>query len=412
MSRGTQRDRNRGRGRRGSIRTASSWRPRAAATTPPSSSSTSATAAAIAGYVQRMVQGPRARGGHHAGGLHVGPAADARHRPPDRLQAVGLRDRPQRLHRPVPPLPARARRSPTTGRRALGGADHLRLVTRDAVARRRRRRQAAARPPVRRVRRPVARRHHQILVLRELEGLSYREIGERLGMSRPAVESTLFRARRRLTEEYDELVTRSALRARAVDHRRRRRGDARRRATGAAWRATSPTASRAGATRACSASTLPRAPRSPPRSARCLPLPFLRRRGLGGTESAAPAGGQASGALAQWTASAGVVAEPLTNWAKAAVTVAAVAIAGDRRRRDGAARRALAPALGRRRARHAPARHAPAAGRRRVRAPRRSCRARLTTAPGRPRALPAAHGAAGGARRRARPAAAAPPVTA
>src|SRR3954470_830625 len=49
--------------------------------------------------------------------------------------------------------------------------------------------------------------HHQILVLRELEGLSYREIGERMGMSRPAVESTLFRARRRLTEEYDELVS-------------------------------------------------------------------------------------------------------------------------------------------------------------------------------------------------------------
>src|SRR3954451_583060 len=43
--------------------------------------------------------------------------------------------------------------------------------------------------------------HHQILVMRELEGLSYREIGERLGMSRPSVESTLFRARRRLTEE-------------------------------------------------------------------------------------------------------------------------------------------------------------------------------------------------------------------
>ena len=39
--------------------------------------------------------------------------------------------------------------------------------------------------------------HHQILVMRELEGLSYREIGERLGMSRPSVESTLFRARRR-----------------------------------------------------------------------------------------------------------------------------------------------------------------------------------------------------------------------
>jgi RNA polymerase sigma factor (sigma-70 family) len=49
--------------------------------------------------------------------------------------------------------------------------------------------------------------HHEILVMRELEGLSYREIGERLGMSRPAVESTLFRARRRLTEEYDDLVS-------------------------------------------------------------------------------------------------------------------------------------------------------------------------------------------------------------
>ena len=49
--------------------------------------------------------------------------------------------------------------------------------------------------------------HHRILVLRELEGLSYREIGERLGMSRPVVESTLFRARRRLAEEYEDLIS-------------------------------------------------------------------------------------------------------------------------------------------------------------------------------------------------------------
>ncbi len=47
--------------------------------------------------------------------------------------------------------------------------------------------------------------HHDILVLRELEGLSYRQIGEQMGLSRPSVESTLFRARRRLSEEYDEL---------------------------------------------------------------------------------------------------------------------------------------------------------------------------------------------------------------
>ncbi len=49
--------------------------------------------------------------------------------------------------------------------------------------------------------------HHKIIVLRELEGLSYTEIGERLGMTRPVVESTLFRARRRLSEEYEEIAS-------------------------------------------------------------------------------------------------------------------------------------------------------------------------------------------------------------
>jgi hypothetical protein len=49
--------------------------------------------------------------------------------------------------------------------------------------------------------------HHRVLIMRELEGLSYREIGERLELSRPAVESVLFRARRRLEREYAELDT-------------------------------------------------------------------------------------------------------------------------------------------------------------------------------------------------------------
>ena len=49
--------------------------------------------------------------------------------------------------------------------------------------------------------------HHRILVLRELEGLSYREIGERMELTRPAVESTLFRARRKLEHEYEEIDT-------------------------------------------------------------------------------------------------------------------------------------------------------------------------------------------------------------
>ncbi len=44
-----------------------------------------------------------------------------------------------------------------------------------------------------------------VLVMRELEGLSYRDIGRRLHLSRPAVESALFRARRRLGHEYEQL---------------------------------------------------------------------------------------------------------------------------------------------------------------------------------------------------------------
>jgi RNA polymerase sigma factor (sigma-70 family) len=44
--------------------------------------------------------------------------------------------------------------------------------------------------------------HHRVLVLRELEGLSYREIAKEMDMTRPAVESALFRARRRLQQEY------------------------------------------------------------------------------------------------------------------------------------------------------------------------------------------------------------------
>ncbi len=49
--------------------------------------------------------------------------------------------------------------------------------------------------------------HHRILVLRELEGRSYRDIGAQMGISKPTVESTLFRARQRLSEEYAELVS-------------------------------------------------------------------------------------------------------------------------------------------------------------------------------------------------------------
>ena len=46
---------------------------------------------------------------------------------------------------------------------------------------------------------------HEILVMRELEGLSYDRIGSRMGLSRGAVESMLFRARRTLREGYEDI---------------------------------------------------------------------------------------------------------------------------------------------------------------------------------------------------------------
>jgi RNA polymerase sigma factor (sigma-70 family) len=49
--------------------------------------------------------------------------------------------------------------------------------------------------------------HHQLLVMREFEGMTYDEIGDRLGMTRQMVESGLFRARRKLSEEYEELAS-------------------------------------------------------------------------------------------------------------------------------------------------------------------------------------------------------------
>jgi RNA polymerase sigma-70 factor (ECF subfamily) len=48
-------------------------------------------------------------------------------------------------------------------------------------------------------------RYRRILALRELEGMDYPRIAERMGLSISAVESLLFRARRRFTEVYDQI---------------------------------------------------------------------------------------------------------------------------------------------------------------------------------------------------------------
>jgi RNA polymerase sigma factor (sigma-70 family) len=46
----------------------------------------------------------------------------------------------------------------------------------------------------------------RVLVMRELDGLSYREIAERLELTRPAVERALLCARRRLEAEYADIA--------------------------------------------------------------------------------------------------------------------------------------------------------------------------------------------------------------
>ncbi len=88
---------------------------------------------------------------------------------------------------------------------ALGAADHGRLVNPRAVTD-----VAEARESLESLQGALgamSESHVDVIVLRELEGRSYAEIGEQLGMSRAAVESTLFRARKRLEAEYNDLVS-------------------------------------------------------------------------------------------------------------------------------------------------------------------------------------------------------------
>jgi RNA polymerase sigma factor (sigma-70 family) len=173
--------------------------------------------------------------------------------------------------------------------------------------------------------------HHQILVMRELEGLSYREIGERLGMSRPSVESTLFRARRRLTEEYEELVTgERCLRIQAIiasagagtlgmrDQRR----------VGSHISHCQPCRRHARIAGLDAAAMARRPVRA--KLAALLPLPaFLKRRWLPGGGDGAAAAATHGSSLTHWSLAATQFSEPtMGGWVKAAAVATAVAVAG------------------------------------------------------------------------------------
>ena len=177
--------------------------------------------------------------------------------------------------------------------------------------------------------------HHQILVMRELDGLSYRQIGERLGMSRPSVESTLFRARRRLSEEYEELVSGErcqhveSIIAGATDGRAGTR-DERKMARHVSY--CQP------CRRAALAAGFDPATLAPKRSVRekiaaLLPLPaFLKRRPTGhsgGDDGKLTSTGAHGTTLAQLSTAAASYADPVMHgWGKAAAVAATVALAG------------------------------------------------------------------------------------
>jgi RNA polymerase sigma factor (sigma-70 family) len=178
--------------------------------------------------------------------------------------------------------------------------------------------------------------HHQILVMRELEGLSYREIGERLDMSRPSVESTLFRARRRLTEEYDdlrtgarclriqEIIERAAVTAAALGTRDQRR-------VGSHISHCQPCRKHAVMAGMDAAALGRRSVRA--KLAAFLPLPaVLRKRWFGGDGAGDVAAAHAvhhGPALAQMSMAAAQYSEPsMAGWMKATAVVTAVAIAG------------------------------------------------------------------------------------
>src|SRR4051794_9312331 len=178
--------------------------------------------------------------------------------------------------------------------------------------------------------------HHEILVMRELEGLSYREIGEKLGMSRPSVESTLFRARRRLSEEYEDLV--SGDRCRRVQAIILTAADgslgARDQRSMARHISYCQPCRRQAKLSGVDVAVLARKPVRA-RIAAFLPLPaFLRDRwlpGHDGTEASGIAGGvsQQAGTLAQWSANIGAHLDPsVTGWGRAAAAAATLAVAG------------------------------------------------------------------------------------
>ena len=174
--------------------------------------------------------------------------------------------------------------------------------------------------------------HHDILVMREFDGLSYREIGDRLDMSRAAVESTLFRARRRLGEEYGEIASgERCLRVRDIVDAREERAVGLRDRRRVARHLSHCQPCRRYAHLAGVDLGKVRAPGSAvARVAAMLPLPVFMRRRVHADDARQLLGAGHGMPVLHLSPSVVTAVDPATvsGWSKAVVTAATVAVAG------------------------------------------------------------------------------------
>jgi RNA polymerase sigma factor (sigma-70 family) len=174
--------------------------------------------------------------------------------------------------------------------------------------------------------------HSRILVMRELEGLSYREISERLDVSRASVESTLFRARRRLESEYADISEgRRCVAMRGVIARISEGAGGKREVGRLARHARRCHVCRRRA-RELGVDPLPRLSGLASKAAAFLPLPFVLRRGGGGhgilSGFMQRRGGSGHGVLSGLAPAGGQVSAVVAERAAALVAAAAIAGAG------------------------------------------------------------------------------------
>jgi RNA polymerase sigma factor (sigma-70 family) len=166
--------------------------------------------------------------------------------------------------------------------------------------------------------------HTRILVLRELEGLSYREIAERLELTESSVQSALFRARRRLESEYADISEgRRCVAMRSVMGRLAE-GLGNKRDVGRLTRHARRCHVCRRRARELGVDLVPPLTRLRRKAAALVPLPLVPRRGAAssGAAGGAQGAGGVSGLLPAGAQVGGVVAE------RTAAIVAAAAIAG------------------------------------------------------------------------------------